>query len=153
MRRLVCIFAVATLLCAVLPAADSNEEIAQEILALEHKAMDGWLEGNPDPTLAVSDNEITYFHAMTNGRLDGLAAVRELYERYRGSALFDSYEIVDPKVQGSGDTVVLSYILARHNGAVTSRWNATQVYQRTPQGWRVIHTHWSMTNPPRPSAP
>jgi ketosteroid isomerase-like protein len=125
-------------------------EIEREILALERKTMEGWLAGNPDPALTLSGEGITYFHAVTNGRLDGLAAVRKLYETYRGAPLFDSYEIVDPKVQVSGETVVLTYILARHNRGATGRWNATQIYQRTPQGWRVIHTHFSMTNPPLP---
>jgi len=153
MKQIVYCWALATLLCGMLPAADSDPETSGEILALERKTMDGWLAGNPDPALTFSAGEITYFHAVTNGRLDGLAAVRKLYDGYRGSTLFDSYEIVDPKVQGTGDTVVLSYILARRIGGVTSRWNATQVYQRTPEGWRVIHTHWSMTNPPLPGAP
>ena len=150
MKRAVCVCTVVTVLCGLLPAADLDAETEQEILALERKAMDGWRRGNPDPTLSVSDDRITYFHAMTDGRLEGVAAVRELYEGYRGTPLFDSYDIEDPKVQGGRDTVVLTYILARRSGGVTTRWNATQVYQRTPQGWRVIHSHWSMTNPPRP---
>ena len=23
-------------------------------------------------------------------------------------------------------------------------WNATEVYRRTKNGWRIIHTHWSL---------
>ena len=147
-----CMFVAA--LSGVLAAADANSQTAREVLALERKAMDGWLTGNPDPTLAISDPGITYFHAMTDKRLDGLPALRALYEGYRGMPLFDSYEIVDPNVQVGGDMAVLTYILARRNGDVTSRWNATQVYQRTKDGWRVIHSHWSMTKalpaPPKP---
>lgn len=153
MKRIICVCAVGAVLCGLPLGADSKAEIEQEILALERKAMDGWLTGNPDPALKITGDEITYFHAVTNGRLDGLEAVQELYAGYRGSALFDSYEMVDPKVQISGETVVLTYILARRNTGATSRWNATQVYQHTPDGWRVIHTHWSMTDPPRSRAP
>jgi hypothetical protein len=43
---------------------------------------------------------------------------------------------------------VLTYILVRHVGASTTRWNATQVYQRKKDGWRVIHSHWSVTAEP-----
>jgi ketosteroid isomerase-like protein len=39
-------------------------------------------------------------------------------------------------------------IRLRRTGSVTSRWNATQIYQRKAEGWRVIHTHWSQTAPP-----
>ena len=147
---LVCAFAAA--LCGVASSADSNADAAREILALERRAMDGWIKGNPDPLISISDAGITYFHVMTDNRLDGLPAVKALIEPYRGMSLFDSYEILDPKVQVSGDMAVLTYNFVRRNGAATSRWNATQVYQRKQEGWRVIHTHWSMTKPPMPAA-
>jgi hypothetical protein len=35
-------------------------------------------------------------------------------------------------------------------GTVTSRWNATQVYQRKNEGWRIIHSHWSETRSAQP---
>jgi ketosteroid isomerase-like protein len=131
----------------VLAAADRNEAAAREVLAMERKAMDGWQQGDPGPALAISDPEITYFHAVTDKRLDGLPALKALFEGYRGRPLFDSYEMAEPKVQASGDTAVLTYILVRHIGTVTTRWNATQVYQRKKEGWRVIHSHWSVTKP------
>jgi ketosteroid isomerase-like protein len=136
--------AAAAALCGVLAAADPNEAIYREIVALERAALDGWQKGNPDALLAISDPEITHFHAMTNGRLDGLPAVRALFEGYRGRPLFDSYEMAGPKVQSSGDTAILTYILVRHIGTVTTRWNATQVYSRKQEGWRIIHSHWSV---------
>jgi ketosteroid isomerase-like protein len=131
-------------------AADGSEATAREVLALERKTLDGWQVGNPDPLLAVSDPEITYFHVVTDKRLDGLPALRALFEAYRGRPLFDSYEMAEPKVQSSGDIAVLSYILVRHVGTATSRWNATQVYQRKKEGWRIIHSHWSATRPAEP---
>jgi ketosteroid isomerase-like protein len=137
--------AVATALGGVLAAADGNEAAAREVLALERTTLDGWQVGNPDPLLAISDPEITYFHVVTDKRLDGLPALRALFEAYRGRPLFDSYEMAEPKVQASGDTAVLTYTLVRHVGAATTRWNATQVYQRKKEGWRIIHSHWSAT--------
>ena len=145
MKRTVLAGAVAAALCSVLAAADGNEATAREVLALERTTLDGWQMGNPDPLLAISDPEITYFHVVTDKRLDGLPAVRALFEGYRGRPLFDSYEMADPKVQSSGDTAVLTYTLVRHVGTATTRWNATQVYQRKKEGWRIIHSHWSAT--------
>jgi len=147
MKRTSFICGVAAVLCGMMAFPQAKVDVAAEILALERQAMDGWLKGNPDPALAITDPEITYFHIMTEKRIDGLPALTPLFETYRGMPLFDSYEIVDPKVQISGDTAVLTYILVRHNGAVASRWNATQVYQRKKEGWRVIHTHYSQTKP------
>jgi hypothetical protein len=130
--------------------ADSGADPAREVLALERQAMDGWLKGNPDPQLAISDPQITYFHAVVEKRLEGLPALKELYERYRGIPLFDSYEILNPMVQTAGDVVILTYQLAQRNGSATTYWNATEVYQRKDQGWRIIHTHWSAAKAQQP---
>lgn len=145
MKKIILIGTAAVALCGMAVAADTDGQIARELLALERQAMDGWAKGNPDPLLAISDPDITYFHVMTDKRLDGLPAVKALFEGFRGTSLFDSYEIVDPKVQVAGDVAVLTYTLVRHFGLGTSRWNGTQVYQKKKEGWRVIHSHWSMT--------
>ena len=145
MKSLILAGAAAAAVCGMLAAADGSEATAREVLALERTTLDGWQMGNPDPLLAISDPEITYFHVVTDKRLDGLPAVKALFEGYRGRPLFDSYEMADPKVQSSGDTAVLTYTLVRHVGTATTRWNATQVYQRKKEGWRIIHSHWSAT--------
>ena len=150
MKMAIMTCAAVAALCGALAAADSNAATAREILALERTALDGWQVGNPDPLLEISDPGLTYFHATTGKRLDGLPAVKALFEGYRGRPLFDTYEMAEPKVQSSGDTAVLTYILVRHIGTMTSRWNATQVYQRKKEGWRIIHSHWSVTRPTEP---
>jgi ketosteroid isomerase-like protein len=150
MRNSILACAVVAALCGVLAAADENEAAAREVLALERKTLDGWQAGNPDPLLAISDPDITYFHVVTEKRLDGLPALKALFEGYRGKPLFDSYEMAEPKVQASGDIAVLTYILVRHVGSAISRWNATQVYQRKKEGWRIVHSHWSATRPAEP---
>ena len=147
MKSFVLAGAVAAALCGVLAAADQNEAAAREVLALERTTLDGWQVGNPDPLLAISDPDITYFHVVTDKRLDGLPALKALFEPYRGRPLFDSYEMAEPKVQATGDTAVLTYVLVRHVGTATTRWNATQVYLRKKEGWRVIHSHWSENKP------
>ena len=122
---------------------DTARDPAAEILALERSAMDGWLKGDPGPQLAITDPEITYFHAVVETRLEGLPEVQALYERSRGKPLFDSYEILSPKVQVCGEVAVLTYRLAQHVGTAVTFWNGTEVYRMRKEGWRVIHTHWS----------
>lgn len=129
---------LAAILCCAAAAADIDE-----FLALEHKALDGFLKGDPDPALSVAAPEITYFHVVTSKRLDGLANVKALFDQYRGRPLFDSYEIAEPKLQSAGDAAILTYTLVQHRGDNTGRWYATQVYRKTADGWRVIHSHWS----------
>jgi ketosteroid isomerase-like protein len=145
MTKTILACAMSMALCGALPAAEPDDATAREILAMERKLLDGWQVGNPDPMLAIADPEITCFHAVSDRRLDGLPAVKALFESYRGVPLFDRYEMAEPKVQSSGNTAVLTYILVRHIGTATTRWNSTQVYQRKPEGWRVIHSHWSVT--------
>ena len=125
-------------MCCCAAAADIDE-----FLALERKALDGFQAGNPDPALSTSAPEITYFHVVTAKRLDGLPAVKALFEQYRGRPLFDSYEIAEPKLQSGSDLAILTYTLVQHRGENTGRWYATQVYRKTADGWRVIHSHWS----------
>jgi hypothetical protein len=143
------LMAAAAWLIGMPARAASDAETATEIVALERRALTGWIAGNPDPTLAIADPGISYFHLVTEKRLDGLAAVTALFEQYRGRALYDSFDMVDSKVQASGDMAVLTYILVFRNGGASSRWNSTQVYQRKKDGWRVIHSHWSQTQPGR----
>ena len=143
------LFCVAALGCGGPALADAQADATREILALEHRAMDGWRTGNPDPALEICDPEITFFHVMTEKRLDGLPAVKELYERFRGTPLFDSYEILEPRVQLAGDAAILTYRFVRHNASAVSQWNATLVYRHSEKGWRVIHSHFSNVRPPQ----
>lgn len=142
--RLICAILAITM-CGVMTFAQPTTSVASQVIALERQAMDGWLKGNPEPMLSRLDPEVTYFHEVTGSRLEGIAAVRQMCEPYRGRPLFDSYDIDAPKVRVSGDTAILSYQLVTHNGAAAARWNMTQVYERTDNGWRVIHIHNSRT--------
>ena len=113
MRNSILAFSIAAALCAVPAPIWSGADTTSDIIALERKVMDGWIQGDPDPLLAVADAEITYFHMMTEKRVDGLAALKALVEPYRGRSLFDSYEMLYPEGAGGGDTAVLTYILLR----------------------------------------
>jgi ketosteroid isomerase-like protein len=97
--------------------------------------------------------DITYFDPMRDKRIDGLAAMKEYLAPITGQVHVDSYEMIDPKVQQTGDIAVLTFNLVSHGKTpagqpFAARWNSTEVYRRTEGQWRIVHTHWSFTKPP-----
>lgn len=150
MKKTIVVSIIAAAMCCMYGFQDSRAPVARELVAMERAAMDGWLKGDAGPMLAAADPDITMFHVMTERRLEGAAAVKDLYAAYSGRPLFDSYQIDNPKVQAGADMAVLTYRLTTHNGDVTRKWNATQVYQRKNAGWKVIHSHFSATAAPQP---
>ncbi len=143
MNTAMIVLAAAAAFAGALMAADSEQAVIREILALDRQALDGWTKGNPDGDLSISDPSMTLFHLPNDKRLDGFPAVREFYEKYRGISVCDSYEIVEPKVQVSGDIAVLTFLFDARKGDVTTRYYSTQVWQHKKDGWRIIHAHWS----------
>jgi hypothetical protein len=144
-KRTILACAAAAAMGGLFAYQDSNTQTEREVLAMERASMDGWLKGDSGPMLAASDPDITLFHVMTRERVEGIAAVKELYAPYAGRPLFDSYQIENPKVQCGGEMAVLTYRLVTHNGDAVRRWNATEVYQKKKAGWRAIHSHFSVT--------
>ena len=145
MKRTILACTILAAMCSLSGFQDSSSQIEKELVAMERASMDGWLKGNSGPMLTASDPDITLFHVMTERRIEGVAAVKALYDGYGGRPLFDSYQIVNPKARSGGDMAVLSYQLVTRNGDATRNWNATQVYQRKIGVWKVIHTHFSAT--------
>jgi ketosteroid isomerase-like protein len=90
----------------------------------------------------------SYFDPFTSQRLDGLGALRTLYEQLRGKVQIDRFEIIAPRVQVSGDTAVLTFRFDSEGNFGVMRWNTTEVYRRGPDGWKIIHTHWAFHQPP-----
>jgi uncharacterized protein (TIGR02246 family) len=120
-------------------------EAEQEILALERAALDRWGRGDPSGFLELCAPDVVYFDNNLDRRLDGLEALTALYEQVRGKIFMDRYELLNPKVQLAGDAAVLTYNFVGHAQGKAYRWNCTEVYRRTDRGWRIVHTHWSVT--------
>jgi hypothetical protein len=152
MIKKILIVAIAAALCGYTAFADSKADTLSELVALERVQMDGWLKGDPGPSLKILAPEATCFHDAAAGRLDGAAAVKALFEPYAGRPLFAAYDIVEPAVQVHGDIAILTYYLAWRRDGPMNYWNGTQVYQRQKDGWRILHTHWSEAKQPPPSA-
>lgn len=125
---------------------------ADPIIALERAALDRWGNGDPQGYVETYAPEITYFDPFTEKRVDGMAAIKEMLRPFVGKIHIDHYEMLNPRVQSSGDIGVLTYNLRSHvkrpDGSMSvTRWNSTAVYRRTGGTWKIIHSHWSFTQP------
>lgn len=120
---------------------------AEKILELERRAMERWAQGDPDGFLEISAWDVSYFDPFLEERLDGLDGLRSLYNQLRGQVRLDSFEFLRPKIQVAGDAAILTFNFQSRSSAGTMFWNTTEVYQRSGVDWRIIHTHWSFTQP------
>ena len=140
-------------LMMTLPGANASAQFNPgAIIALERAALDRWGRGDPLGYLEAYASEITYFDPTGERRVDGLAAMGDLYRPLTGKIRVDRYDMIDPKVQHDGNIAVLSYNLVSHvkrpNGeAFAVRWNSTAVYRQIAGTWKIIHSHWSFTKP------
>jgi ketosteroid isomerase-like protein len=133
-------------------ASPSEDFQSKTVIALERAALDRWGNGDPQGYLAIYAPDVTYFDPAQERRVDGLGSMKELLIPITGKIRIDRYEMIDPKVQHSGDLAVLSYRLIsdgrRPNGeSVIVRWNSTAVYKWMEGKWKIIHSHWSYTKP------
>jgi ketosteroid isomerase-like protein len=126
----------------------AGRDTASAIIAIERAALDRSDKGDPDGCLEISDPGVVYFDPFLEGPILGLEALRAYYHQNLGCEQ-GSGEIINPKVQVSGDVAVLTfnYFSKRQHGQRITRWNATELYRHTRHGWRIIHTHWSFIKP------
>jgi hypothetical protein len=124
---------------------NNEKDVAATIIALERAALDRWGKGDPSGYLEISAPEVVYFDPFLERRLDGLEALTRHYETLRGKIRIDRDEFINPKVQVCGDVAVLTFNLISYIGETQMRWNCTEVFQRQSSRWRIIQTHWSIT--------
>ena len=129
-------------------ATDAASGIAQTIIELERQALERWGHGDPSGFLEISADDVVYFDPFQPRRLNGIGELRELYELIRGNVQIARFEMIEPRVQAVEDMAVLTFnYVAEGTNEVTSRWNCTEVYRRDAGTWRIIQTHWSVTQP------
>ena len=124
---------------------DNMKETAATLIAMERSALDRWGKGNPAGYLEISAPDVVYFDPFLERRLDGLEALTRYYEGLRGQVRIDRDELIDPKVQVCGKVAVLTFNYVSYTGDVRMRWNCTEVYRNRNGLWRIIQTHWSIT--------
>jgi ketosteroid isomerase-like protein len=153
MRKLAwLLIAVCGISCSrtALPVDDFQPET---IVALERGALDRWGKGDPQGYFEIMAPDQTYFDPMTAKRIDGQDALKKYITPFTGKIKIEKIEMIDPRVQRSGDVAVLTFNLVSHGAQMdggpktTVRWNATEVYQRLSGSWRIVHSHWSYVTP------
>ncbi len=127
--------------------AEKKDDTAATIIALERAALDRWSKGDPDGFLEISDFEVTYFDPFTERRVDGREALAKIYDGIRGKIHIDRYEMISPSVAVFDDVAMLTFNFVSHGNEGSMRWNTTEVYRRRHGEWRIVHTHWSLTQP------
>lgn len=141
---------VTATLAAALPVAEAQQ--VDPIVALERGALDRWGRGDPEGYLELYARDITYFDPVSERRVDGIDAMRKMYEPIKGLIKVDRYEMIAPHVYRAGDMAVLTYNLISHGRAGNgppriTRWNSTAVYVRRDGRWQILHSHWSYIKP------
>jgi ketosteroid isomerase-like protein len=135
----------------------ASMDVAAHIISLERTALDRWIRADPDGYLSLYARDATYFDPFREKRVDGLDELKARTAAMRGVTLpfrEPRYEMIDPIVHVEGKIAVLSFNLVNYGKpsgsaeeTVLARWNATQIYREIDGAWRIIHTHWSFTQP------
>jgi ketosteroid isomerase-like protein len=132
------------------------DPLLDELLSLERSALDRWIKLDPDGYLELAAPDITYFDPTTENRINGLDALALRLAPMKNMRLpFTNprYEILDARVQRHGEVALLTFNVVNYGhfpdgrDRVLARWNSTQVYERTKDNWKIIHSHWSYTRP------
>jgi ketosteroid isomerase-like protein len=136
-------------LLPLMAAAAPPPDVPATIIALERAALDRSDRYDPDGFLTLSDPGVVYIDPTLEQPIVGLENLRTYYKSFRGTGTPVRGEMLNAKVQVMGDTAVLTFNYRRTDGK-EPRWNATEVYRKTKDGWRIVHTHWSYIKPQAP---
>lgn len=130
-------------------SAAGGEEVEKLIIAREKAALDVWGRGDPSRYIELATGDITYFDPSLGKRLDGRKAFIDYLLPLKGTFSIYRFEMIGPSVQVTGNTAILTFNLLNYDrqGAVTSRWNSTEVYRLTDGEWKICHSHWSYIQP------
>ena len=70
------------------------------------------------------------------------------YNSIRGQVKVYKYEMIDPTVQITNNTAILTFNLISYSEEDIYKWNCTEVYHLDDNNqWKLIHTHWSFIKP------
>ena len=111
--------------------------------------MEAWRQGNPRRWVEISADSVVYIDPGLDAPVVGKPAYVRYLEPLQGKIFYDGSEYVHPRAAAYGNTAVLTYnyhsLRKRADGRQerTSFWNTTEVYRRTGDEWRIVHTHWS----------
>src|SRR5206468_12290104 len=90
-----------------IPSADDFQP--ETIVALERGALDRWGKGDPQGFFDIMASDQTYLDPTTAKRIDGQDALKKYIAPFTGKFKIDKAEMIDHKVQWSGDLVYPSF--------------------------------------------
>ncbi len=128
--------------------SNTEPDVAAVILAMERAALDRSDQGDASGFLEISDPDVVYIDPFLPSPLYGLEALRVYYKQNLYGEVVTG-RILNPKVQVAGGVAALTfnYTVVYRGSGKTTHWNATEVYRRGADGWRIMHTHWSFVRP------
>ncbi len=117
------------------------------ILKVERQSLDRWKNGDVYGFIENAADGISYFDPTMVRRLDGKEAFIAYLQPTHKKFTIPRYEIINPQILCFGNVGVLSFNLANYDneGKITSRWNSSETYQKKNGSWKMVHSHWSVT--------
>jgi ketosteroid isomerase-like protein len=128
------------------------DEMKKTILSLEQGAIERWRNGDPWGWVEISAGEVICVDPGLTKPILGLEQYKAYLKQFEGKVRYQGSEFIDPQVVIAGDAAVLTYnylsTTTTPQGVVADRtlWNATEVYFRLGEAWKIAHTHWSYVN-------
>jgi len=119
--------------------------MSSEVIAMERAALDRSDKGDPNGFVEISDPEVVYIDPSIDQPIYGLPALKEYYRGFQNAG-GRSGEMLNVTTLTAGDAIVLTFNYRNQSqpGQPALLWNATEVYRRAGNSWRIIHTHWSL---------
>src|SRR5512140_655759 len=121
----------------------------EDILTIEKQAMERWRNGDPMGFVEISDRDLISIDPGLAKPILGINEFTSSMKQLTGKIHYDGSEFIDPGLVIIGDAAVLSYnycssVISSGQKVVSeTRWNATEVYFRRADQWKIVHTHWS----------
>lgn len=126
-----------------------TEDVAITIKTMERVALDRADRGDVEGILGISDPGVVYIDPFNETPIIGVDALRIYYAKAYQGFVPSHGEMSNVTVQVLNDAAVLTFNYKSSNKP-SNGWNCTEVYHRTPAGWRIAHSHWSFVKPPMP---
>src|SRR5438477_411581 len=124
-------------------------DVAQTIIAMERAALDRWRKGDPQGFFEIMASDQTYFDPVTEKRLDGQSDLKQYMAPFTGKIRIERVEMIDPKVQTSGDIAVLTFNLNDYGAQLGDGPKAATRVRARKEGGNALHARGLHGDPDR----
>ncbi len=134
-------------------SAEDDAAVLDELIAHETMNLDAWYgAADPGPYVAEIAETGTAYDAFMPMTLMAGQDLKDFYSSLEGMIPPIDYQITDPAVDVHGDVAIFTFFLEGTNTAAPEvpygPWGVTKVMNRTADGWKMLHTHFSSPVPP-----